>query len=299
MPTVVRPGTRFTLKRLRRTSTLLLTAGLLALTGVFAASIHLNEHWLISDNKPTKPIALRRALQPQPAVSRPEVPASTESVDRYVVAGGGGVSTGGSFRLEATAGEAGAADTQSGGNFRLNSGFWNTLMLSEASPTPTPTPTATPTPTPSATPTPTPTPSPTPTPDPTPSGLIELLLDSSGPDPEQAAALDSVLFLRDPFPVINEFNYFTQPSDRNTRVALFAANLSLPQNESPAHVTVHLTAANGFIYDIPAEEVRTVPNFPFAQVVFRLPDNLAPGRCTVRIELHSQLSNAATFRVRP
>ena len=291
MPTV-RPETRFTLKRLRRTSTLLLACGLLALTGVFAASLHFTSHWLVRENKRSKPIALRNQPQPQPAVSRSEVPASTQSVDRYVVAGGGGASTGGSLRLQATAAEAGASDTQTGGNFRLNSGFWNTLSATEASPTPTPTPTATPTPTVSPTPTPTLTPTPTPT------GSIQLLLDSSGPDPDQAAALDSVSFLRDPFQVINEGNFFTQPNDRNTRIILFASNVSLDTNEPPTAIRVLLTDANGSSYDVPAEDARQVPNFPFTQVVFRLPDALSPGRCLVRIQLHTQISNTGAIRIR-
>src|SRR5207249_2840940 len=58
------------------------------------------------------------------------------------------------------------SNAQSGGQFTMNGGYWNTLQTPSASPTatPTPTPTATPTPTPTPTPASTPTPSPTPTP---------------------------------------------------------------------------------------------------------------------------------------
>jgi hypothetical protein len=123
-------------------------------------------------------------------------------------------------------------------------------------------------------------------------------LDSSGPDPEQAAALDATLFLRDPFQVINEGNFFTQPNDRNTRVILFGSNLSLDPNEPPSTIKVHLIDANGLTFEVAVEDARHLPNFPFTQVVFRLPDGIAAGRCLVSIELHNQTSNIGTFRIR-
>ena len=127
---------------------------------------------------------------------------------------------------------------------------------------------------------------------------MQLLLDSSGPDPEQAAALDATLFVRDPFQVINDGNFFTQPNDPNTRVILFASNLSLGTNEPPSTITVHLIDANGSTFDVAVEDARQIPNFPFTQVVFRLPDGLAAGRCLVSIGLHNQTSNTGTFRIR-
>lgn len=128
--------------------------------------------------------------------------------------------------------------------------------------------------------------------------LIQLILDLSGPDPEQAAALDSVLFLRDPFRVVNGENQLNQGLDRNTRVIIFATNLQLAQGEPPSAVVVNLIDINHQSYDIPAEDVRLAPNFGFAQVIFRLPDNLAVGTCTVKIKAHGQVSNAGTIRIR-
>ncbi|PWT91644.1 MAG: hypothetical protein C5B55_07780 [Blastocatellia bacterium] len=212
-------------------------------------------------------------------------------IDRSVVAGGGGTSTGGPFRLDGTIGEPSAATIESGGSFAMSGGYWNVLD-DTSSPGPSPTPSASPSPT--ATPTPTPNPSPSPTP----SDQIQLLLDSSGPDLNQAVAVDSIFFMRDPFPVVNETNFIAQANDRNTRLILFAANLMLAQRETASAVTVGLTDANGQSYNIPAEDVRPVPNFNFTQVVFRLPDNLAPGHCAVRLSLHNQVSNAASFRIR-
>ena len=126
---------------------------------------------------------------------------------------------------------------------------------------------------------------------------LQLLLDETGPGANQAAALDSVLFLRDPFPVINTANLLGQDADRNTRVIVFVTNLQLAQDENSSSVVVNLTDSNGQPYDIPAEEVRVVPGFNFTQVVFRLPDNPAPGTCTVKVKAHGQESNAGTIRI--
>src|SRR2546426_9012548 len=103
-----------------------------------------------------------QSQEPSPKVITPE---AVGPIDRRVIAGGGGTSSGGSIRLEGTAGETSASRTMSGGSLTLNGGFWNTLVAT-ATPTPTstPTPTATPTPTPTPTTTPTPIPTPTPTP---------------------------------------------------------------------------------------------------------------------------------------
>ena len=149
---------------------------------------------------------------------------------------------------------------------------------------------AAPTPTPSPTPTPTPTPTPMPTP-------IQLLLEEAGPVLNQAAALDSVLFLRDPFPVVNGADLLNLGVDRNTRVLVFVANLQLLPDETSSSVIVNLVDSNNQSYDVPAEDVRPVSNLAFVQVTFRLPDNLAVGTCTVTIKAHGQVSNAGTMRI--
>ncbi|HZE69172.1 MAG TPA: hypothetical protein VE135_06550 [Pyrinomonadaceae bacterium] len=157
------------------------------------------------------------------------------------------------------------------------------INLADASPTPTPTPS----------PTPTPTPSPTPT-----DGPPQLLLEESGPSTNQAAALDSIVFLRDPFPVVNAANLLNPGPDRNTRVVLFVSNLVLLQGEPSSVVVVNLVDGNNQSYDIPAEDVRPVPNLGFVQVIFRLPDNLAVGACSIIIRAHGEVSNTGIIRIR-
>jgi hypothetical protein len=146
---------------------------------------------------------------------------------------------------------------------------------------------------PSATPTPTPSASPNPTPSP-----IELILDTSGPAIDQSAALDSMIFLRDPFPVVNTVNLLNPGPDRNTRVVIFVTNLQLAPGETAASVVVSLIDSRNQIYDLAAEDVRPVPNFSFTQVVFRLPDGLSTGTCSIRVKAHGQVSNTGTIRIR-
>lgn len=125
-----------------------------------------------------------------------------------------------------------------------------------------------------------------------------LLLDASGPLSDQVAALDSLLFLRDPFSVVNEANLLNSAADRNTRVILPVSNLQLLPGESAASVIVNLIGSNNQRYDIPAEDVRPIPNFAFTQVIFRLPNNLASGICTVTVSAHGHISNSGRMTIR-
>ncbi len=127
---------------------------------------------------------------------------------------------------------------------------------------------------------------------------IQIALDLSGPDSAQAAALDSMLFLRDPFPVINGANLLNQGGDRNTRLIIFAANLQLLAGESASAVVVNLIDAGNTSYDIPAEDVRAVPDVGLTQITSRLPNGLSPGVCAIKVKAHNQVSNTATIRIR-
>lgn len=127
---------------------------------------------------------------------------------------------------------------------------------------------------------------------------IQLLLEDSSSLSNQVAALDSVLFLRDPFPVVNMANLLDTRVDRNTRVILFVKDLQFFQGENPSAVVIHLTDNTGRLFDVPAEDLRQVPGMTFNQVVFRLPDGLAEGSCTVRITAHAQVSNTGIIRIR-
>ena len=110
-------------------------------------------------------------------------------------------------------------------------------------------------------------------------------------------ALDSLLFTRDPFPVVN-VNYLLTRSDHNTRVVLFVTKLQLAPGEVSSAVVVDLLDSSNVSFHVPAEDVRAVPNFDFTQVIFRLPDNLAAGECVVQVTAHGQVTNTGTIRIR-
>ena len=107
-----------------------------------------------------------------------------------------------------------------------------------------------------------------------------------------------MLFLRDPFPVVNGADVLNQGSDRNTRVIIFVTNLQLAPGEPSAVVEVNLIDSNNQSYVIPAEDVRPLPDFSFTQVIFRLPNNLPAGTCTISVRVHGLVSNAGTLRIR-
>jgi len=127
--------------------------------------------------------------------------------------------------------------------------------------------------------------------------VLELLLEDSAPTPNQVAALDATSHLRDPFRVVSLPDWLAAGPDRNTRVVLFARNLELDPGEAAANVLIFLRGSNDQFQVVSAEDVRPVPNTDLTQVVFRLPDNLPPGSCTVRINTHGLDSNSGTIRI--
>jgi hypothetical protein len=129
--------------------------------------------------------------------------------------------------------------------------------------------------------------------DPTP----QLRVDSSGPAANQAAAFDSLLLLRDPFPKQSVATWWNLGSDQNTRVIVFVANLALNVGDT---ITVNLVDANSQSFDVVAEDARTVPNSDIAQIRFRLPNEIMPGVCTVKVRKGvGPFSNSGSFRIAP
>ncbi len=111
------------------------------------------------------------------------------------------------------------------------------------------------------------------------------------------AAAVNLLSIRDPFDILNSADWLNSGPDRNTRVVLFAANLQLAQGETSSSVLINLVDNAKHVFDVPAEDVRTVPNFNFTQVTFRLPDSIASGSCVVTVKAHGQASNSGTIRI--
>jgi hypothetical protein len=128
---------------------------------------------------------------------------------------------------------------------------------------------------------------------------LQLILDESDAAPNQAAALDSLLLLRDPFPVQSIASWLTLGPDRNTRVMVFVANLHLNPEETSSAVVVNLIDSINQSYDVPAEDVRLNLVTGYAQVTFRLPDTLFVGACTITVKAHGQVTNSAFIRIGP
>ena len=129
--------------------------------------------------------------------------------------------------------------------------------------------------------------------------ILGLVLEETGPVATQAAALDAIFALRDPFRVVSIPEWFPTGVDRNTRVALFARNLQLNPGELPSAVVVSFTASNNEVFSAAAEAVYPIHNSEFTQVVVRLPNNLPAGTCTVSIRAHTHISNTGTIRIAP
>ena len=128
---------------------------------------------------------------------------------------------------------------------------------------------------------------------------ILLVLEESGPAAQQAAALESLLFTRDSFRVQSVANWPTLQPGQRTRVMIFAQNLRLNQGETASDVIANLVDGNNQSFDVPAADVRAMPNTDLAQVVFTLPEALASGACKVTIKVHGQTSNMGTIRITP
>lgn len=129
---------------------------------------------------------------------------------------------------------------------------------------------------------------------------LDLLLEESSPIVNQVAALDALLFVRDPFRVVSVPDLFAAAGfDRNTRVMVFVRNVELEPGENPSAVVVRLIGSNGVLVEVFAEDFRPVPNMDFSQVTFRLPNNLPAGTCTILVRSHGRLSNIGTLRIAP
>lgn len=129
---------------------------------------------------------------------------------------------------------------------------------------------------------------------------IQLLLEESSPIVNQAAALDSIFLVRDPFRIVSVPELFASAgSDRNTRAILFVNNLELNPGENSSSVVVRMIGSNNQVFEVFSEDFSPVPNTDFMQVVFRLPNNLPAGSCTIFIRSHGRISNLGTIRIAP
>jgi hypothetical protein len=260
------------MKNSRQKSLGLLVSVLLAVASALAGSLyfkpetHLTQTHLIHPiEKETKPIAL--------APSAPVAQAGLQN-NPSVIAGGGGTSQSGDLKIEGTIGQSAVGTQMTGGQFSQAGGLWQAAAAG-AGPTPTPT----------VTPTPSPTPSPM---------AIPLVILATADNPNEAAAIDSVTFVRGPFKTHTDQNF---SADHQTRVLLFTTPLALTQSDL-SKVTV--TAAG---FSLTVENVGPlfgVAGLDASYIVVRLPDGLPPGNLPLIVIANGvQSSNSPTLAIAP
>jgi uncharacterized protein (TIGR03437 family) len=113
----------------------------------------------------------------------------------------------------------------------------------------------------------------------------------------RAAALDSVLFIPEPFNLLNVHNF---SFDQRTRIILFVIGLELMPGENNSVITAQAEYAGKGPYPLDIEYVGKVPNFDsFSQVNLRLPNELvSAGDVLVSLSLRGVASNKVVVNVR-
>jgi len=111
-------------------------------------------------------------------------------------------------------------------------------------------------------------------------------------------ALDSTIFLRDPFPLINILNF---SSDQRTRIMLFGNSLELLPNETMTAIMARAEDAQMNVFPLTVEFVgKPIGMEPLTEVVVKLPDNLPAGQSVfVSVSLRGQTSNKVRVRIAP
>jgi len=112
----------------------------------------------------------------------------------------------------------------------------------------------------------------------------------------RAVALDSVLWLREPFRLDSPVPW---GPDRRTRVMLFAMNLELMPGENVSIVTADAEDASHRIYPLTVESVGRVPgSYWLSNVIIRLNDEMGdPGDVLVRVSLRGVSSNRVRLAI--
>ncbi|HYR76212.1 MAG TPA: hypothetical protein VEM96_10250 [Pyrinomonadaceae bacterium] len=134
-----------------------------------------------------------------------------------------------------------------------------------------------------AAPSPTPTPTPSPTPSPTPTPQPPTIVTEEGTN--RAASVDSVTFVKGPFPIISFFNF---SADHHTRVILFTSDLGLTQPD-PSKLTV--TAGGTSLTVESVGPLTGVAGLNASYIIVRLPTGLPAGDLPLTVTLFGVASS--------
>jgi hypothetical protein len=135
---------------------------------------------------------------------------------------------------------------------------------------------------------------------PVPSGEVKttqapVLLTEEGTD--RAAALDSVTWMRDPFPLNTIYNF---SPDQRTRLVLFARNVELQAGEEFTVVKAQVEDSQRKVTPLTVEYVGKVSGSDWlTQIVVRLPDGIETGGdASLSIEVRGLPSNKVPVRLK-
>jgi len=125
-----------------------------------------------------------------------------------------------------------------------------------------------------------------------------VLLTEEGSD--LAIALDSITMVRDPFTLLNDFNFSN--TDKRRRVSLFVWRLGLLQTDTAANVSALAEDNVGTPYPLVVESISPVTVTGLndvTQVVVKLPDNVLglPRDLFVKVTLRGPSSNRGRIRI--
>ena len=108
-----------------------------------------------------------------------------------------------------------------------------------------------------------------------------------------AAAVNSVTFVRGPFRVLDSYNF---SFDGHTRVMLFTSNLGLTSPPIPASLILSVKA-NGVILQV--QNVGPLAGTSGSYIIVRLPDGLPTGNLSVTVTLRGVTSEPAILAIAP
>ncbi len=111
-----------------------------------------------------------------------------------------------------------------------------------------------------------------------------------------AAAVDSVTFVRGPFRLTNPNNFFSV--DQRTRIMLFTSNLGLTQSDLNDPTALVVEAAG---ISLPVENVGplSIPGLGSSYIIVRLPNNLPTGSLELKIKVRGITSDVRTLVISP
>jgi Metallo-peptidase family M12B Reprolysin-like len=113
----------------------------------------------------------------------------------------------------------------------------------------------------------------------------------------RAAALDSVLYMREPFSLVNTHNFSL---DQRTRITLFVSGLELLPGENNSVITAQAEFPGHGPIPLVIEHVGKIPNVDaFTQVNLRLPNDLSnAGDVLISVSLRGIASNKVVVNVK-